>query len=477
MRNVKDNFSESAKVDAPSKETPTHRSKPKHVPEPPRRVGKFEIKATGDEARNYDFAAARPPAKNTNFIESAAHMAKGCLGAGLVAIHQNYARAGLWTALILNVVLGILLTYCIHILVQSAQKLYGRVQEPKLSYPDVAEAAAATSPFLKVRKFDKVARHAVDSVIMIDLFGSCVAYLVVIARSLKQLIENTDAKDQSYIRLYILALLIVCIPITWILEFKYLAPFSIVANLFLCVVVIATVVYGSMAASTSPLNTTAFPPIKSWQGVFTYMGGCVFAMEGVGVSMPIENYMANPKRFPQVLVAAMTVVISMVMAVGFFGYWGYGDDSMAPVTMNFSRNWFSIILKVLMALVIYVTFALNFWVPFDLAWYYIKRKIKPEKYWFWHRFWRTVFVIGIVLITVAFPSVDLLIDVIGAFCLSNMGFIFPSLIELSVDWFDPGPGRFYWRLWKCVAICVFGAVLCIIGTTTSVISLIHELYG
>lgn len=44
------------------------------------------------------------------------------------------------------------------ILVKCAQKTYGMVQKPTLSYPDLAEAALSICPFPKIRKRSRILR-------------------------------------------------------------------------------------------------------------------------------------------------------------------------------------------------------------------------------------------------------------------------------------------------------------------------------
>lgn len=76
-----------------------------------------------------------------------------------------------------------------------------------------------------------------DVTIIIDLFGSCCVYEVVVARSIKQLVDGTDdiaEGGQLPIRAYILMLLLPCILLCMITSLKYLAPFSIVADIFIC---------------------------------------------------------------------------------------------------------------------------------------------------------------------------------------------------------------------------------------------------
>ncbi|XP_037875638.1 proton-coupled amino acid transporter-like protein pathetic isoform X2 [Bombyx mori] len=372
-----------------------------------------------------------------------------------------------------------LLCRLLHMLARSAQRIYGKIQVPALSYPDLAEASLAVGPWDNMRKYSKCFRYLVDLTITMDLFGACCVYQVVIARTIKQLVEGTDLTTDSAvgsspaIRIYIIALLLPCILLCMITSLKYLAPFSIVADFFILIVTVATVYYGTKHATVSPLE---MPVFKTVPGLFEFIGVCVFSMEGVGATMAIENTMTEPKKVTAVLLGGMGVVMVLVMAVGFFGYWGYGELSKSPVTLNFPWEPFPIALKVFMGLMIYVTFALNFWVPFDLVWYYLKKRHQPQKYWLWERVYRIIFVTGITLIAVTFPNISKLTALIGSFCLSSMGFMYPAFIELTLDWTDPGLGFLMWRMWKCIIVALFGAVICVVGTYTNARALVHEVF-
>lgn len=58
----------------------------------------------------------------------------------------------------------------------------------------------------------------------------------------------------------------------------------------------------------------------------------IFAMEGIGVVMPVENQMEKPQHFlgcPGVLNTAMIVVVVLYATIGFFGYCRFGDAVVA----------------------------------------------------------------------------------------------------------------------------------------------------
>lgn len=69
--------------------------------------------------------------------------------------------------------------------------------------------------------------------------------------------------------------------------------------------VVATVVYGLRKAE----NITTVPAWKNVVGFFEFCGIVVFSMEGIGVSLPIENNMKNPRQFPLVLCAGKSCTI------------------------------------------------------------------------------------------------------------------------------------------------------------------------
>lgn len=63
----------------------------------------------------------------------------------------------------------------------------------------------------------------------------------------------------------------------------------------------------------------------------------IFAMEGIGVVMPVENAMKKPQHFlgcPGVLNTAMITVVLLYAVIGFFGYVRYGNGVEGSITMN-----------------------------------------------------------------------------------------------------------------------------------------------
>ncbi|KAJ2954402.1 hypothetical protein O0L34_g2666 [Tuta absoluta] len=433
-----------------------------------KRKSRFEnVAVTQSEEDSFDIAAHRKVSKPCGVTASVANIVKGALGAGILSGHVGYMKAGCWIALFASVFIGLYLTYCLHLLVKSAQTLYKRTNVATMTYPDVGEAAFACSSSPCLRKWAKPFRYSIDIVVCINLFGSCACYQIIIAKSIKQLVENTLETDmepqiEGYpnLRVYMAVMIVPCIVICLLRYLQWLAPFSLIANGFIGLCIILTIYY---AFENNPKfeNLVA---VKDASGFFGFCGVAVFSMSCVGVCLPVENNMKEPSKFTKTLIIGMAVIILAAISTSFFGYAAFLERSESPITVNFPMTLFPKILRCCIILMIYVTHALNFFVPFDLTFYYLKNLHSPKRIVMWELIYRAVFVVVIGLFAIAFPSIEALSGFLGTFCISNMAFIWPNLIDLVVVWERPGLGRWNWRLWKSLALILVGVSFFVAGT-------------
>lgn len=81
---------------------------------------------------------------------------------------------------------------------------------------------------------------------------------------------------------------------------------------------------------------------SSWAQLPLYFGTAIYAFEGIGVVLPLENNMKNPQDFGGcwgVLNMGMIFVATLYIAVGFFGYLKYGDLAVqGSVTLLLPAN-------------------------------------------------------------------------------------------------------------------------------------------
>lgn len=88
-------------------------------------------------------------------------------------------------------------------------------------------------------------------------------------------------------------------------------------------------------------HTDTVHPYASWSKLPLYFGTAIYAFEGIGVVLPLENNMKTPEAFggtTGVLNTGMVIVAALYTAVGFFGYLKYGDDVQGSITLNLPPN-------------------------------------------------------------------------------------------------------------------------------------------
>ncbi|CAH2061850.1 unnamed protein product, partial [Iphiclides podalirius] len=437
------------------------------------------VARTQAEEDAYNYVEHRVVEKPSGVVGSVAHIVKGALGAGVLSGHVAYKTGGVVVGIVVNLLCAIYMTYCLYILVKAAQVLYRRCRVPTMTYPDVGEAACAVSTSPKVTKFAKTFRYIIDVLICIDLFGSCAAYQIIIAKSIKQLVENVPktsfegANGLPGLRVYLACMIVPLMLICLIRHLKWLAPLSIVANLVVLLCLFVAIYY---AFEYNPSFTGMVPYTTPYE-IVQFIGMSVFSMSCVCVVIPIENNMKDPKKYGLTLTTGMLLIFTGVSSISFFGYAGFLEESESPITVNFPLNTTGKILKACIAVMIYVTHALNFWVPFNTVFVYLQKRHNPQKILLWEMFYRVLFVFIIAVTAITFPTITALIGFLGAFCLTNLGFIFPNIIHLLVIWERPGLGPYKWRLWLALAMIVVGSFLGICGTAVSLVELLKVAFS
>nr|XP_029715250.1 proton-coupled amino acid transporter-like protein pathetic isoform X1 [Aedes albopictus] len=418
-----------------------------------------------EEAGSYNPFEHRKLTHPTSDVDTLVHLLKGSLGSGILAMPLAFLHAGLWFGLGATLAIGAICTYCIHILVKCSHILCRRAQIPSLGFADVAETAFLAGPD-GLKKYSRLARFIINLFLVLDLMGCCCIYIVFVATNVKQVVDYYTHSHYD-VRYYILLSLIPLILINLIRKLKYLTPFSMIANILI----------GAGVGITLYYIVTDLPEFSERKGIADvhhmpmFFGTVIFALEGIGVVMSLENNMKTPQNFigcPGVLNIGMSVVVVLYALVGFLGYLKYGEDTKGSVTLNLPvEDILAQLVKIMIAVAIFLTYSLQFYVPMEIIWKNVQHNFNEHK-----NAAEYGIRIGLVAITVfiaaALPNIGPFVTLIGAVCLSTLGMMFPAVIELVTFYEKPGYGRFNWILWKNIFLILFGVVGFITGTYVSI---------
>ncbi|XP_041972808.1 proton-coupled amino acid transporter-like protein pathetic [Aricia agestis] len=435
---------------------------------------KIELAYNGsrEDLDPYIPADHRPMESNTSSFGALAHLLKASLGSGVLAMPLAFKNAGIVVGSFGTIFIGFICAHAIHILVKTSQKLCAEIKRPSLGYAETCEVVFQNGP-KPVQRYATFARELADWALAVTHMGACCVYVVVIAESFKQVSDQYGGPSWS-VTAFCGLTLVVLLPLTQITKLKYLVPFSALAN-FVWLGSICICVYYCLR---DPPPISSRNAATSISGLPNFISTSLFAMEGIGVVMPIENEMIKPNHFlgcPGVLNIAMSAVVLMYGFIGFAGYLNYGEDARGSLTLNLPQDEIlAQTAKTLVASVMLLSFALIFYVPVDVIWRRTQDKI-PARAHRWSlaglRFFGTLFIVGLAS---AVPRLEMFMELVGAVCLSVMGLALPAISETVFRW-GKDLGTYHWVLWKNILIVFFSLVAMVSGVTFSIKTMIENL--
>ncbi|XP_059481293.1 proton-coupled amino acid transporter-like protein CG1139 [Neocloeon triangulifer] len=421
---------------------------------------------------DYEPYSQRVVALPTSNLETLLHLVKGSMGSGILAMPNAFKNAGYAFGFVATIAIGVICTYTVHLLVESSYALCKRRKVPSLDYPETMIEAMKEGPGF-MPKIAPYAGYIVNFFIFWFQVGTCCVYFVFISSNL-QLVLNNYTTDVIDVRLYMCMILLPIMLLNCVRQLKYLAPFSGLSNI-LIVSGVGIILYFIFRDGLPDIGERNW--IGEARGIPLFFGTVLFALECIGVIMPLENNMKSPKNFggaTGVFNQAMTIIIFLYTGLGLLGYLEYGEKILGSITLNLPEEVLSQVVQIMMALAIFLTYPLQCYVAVDILWTtYISPKVDNKKYRLFGEYGVRC---GIVLLTfglaVAIPNLELFISLVGALSLSVVGIILPPIIAFATFKHQ----RRGWRVFKNIAIVIFGILGMITGTYVSIVDIIESLF-
>lgn len=433
-------------------------------------LSEFNKNKSESEYNPYDNREVKHPTTNA---ETLLHLLKGSLGTGILAMPMAFLKSGYILGTVGTIVIGSLCLYCIHLLIDAEYELCKRKKVPSLNYPATAEAALREGPPI-FKKCAGAAPHVVNTFLLIYQLGTCCVYVVFIAKNIKEVLDIWIGETD--IRLYMLMFFIPLLLINWVRNLKLLAPFSTIANI-ITVVSFGAIIYELI--DTGP-NFEGKEPVANVEDLPLFFGTVLFALEAIGIIMPLENEMKTPESFGGkcgVLNIGMITIIILYVFMGFLGYLTYGSAVADSITLNLPpEEILGKIVRLTLALAIFITHALQCYVAFDITWNdYLSKRFEKNRPLFFEYLVRSCLVIFTFCLAEAIPNLGMFIALFGALCLSVLGLAFPAFIDLCTHYYTFTGGRFKWLVIKDSLLIIFAIFGLIVGTYTSLSEIIKEL--
>ncbi|KAK4873508.1 hypothetical protein RN001_015537 [Aquatica leii] len=418
-----------------------------------------EKKFTFKNLDEYDSDVKYP----TNYAETLMHLFKGNVGPGIFAMGHAVKNSGVVLGSFLILLLGLICLHCEHLLVDASNHVKQSLHLHR--NPDFAptvELCFATGP-PKLQNLAPYMRKTVNLFLCMTQLGFCCVYFVFISSNIKQIMDYYNFEYSIHLHMAFILVPILCSCV--VRNLKYITPLSTLANVCMVFGIVVTLYY-TCQKPFQDVDNVAKP-----EQLPLFFGTALYAFEGIGLVLPLQNEMKKPKQFGSplgVLNIGLTAVIILFILTGVFSYLHYGEQIQGSVSLNLPKeDILAQSVKVIIPLGVLLSFALQFYIPIDIMFPVVQNYLGPfKKPAFAEIVFRIIFVLITFTLAEIIPFLDLFISLVGAFCSTAIALIFPPVLEIVTK-----SSLSKLTVWVVVKNCVIigtGLLGCVTGTYESI---------
>lgn len=244
---------------------------------------------------------------------------KSFVGTGVLFLPKAYLNGGmLFSNMVLLFVAG-LSYYCFVLLVNTRLAVDG-------SFGDIGGIL-----------YGKWMRTLILFSIVISQIGFVAAYIVFTSENLQAFIlAVSKCKTHIDIQWLILMQMVIFLPFSLLRDINKITFTALIADAFILIGLIYLYYYDifTIVKQGGVADIINFNP-KDWT---LFIGTAIFTFEGIGLIIPIQESMKNPKKFPPVLGGVMIIISVVFISMGALSYAAYGSKTETVVILNMPQD-------------------------------------------------------------------------------------------------------------------------------------------
>lgn len=355
----------------------------------------------------------KPPRGTASTLKSFFLLLKSFIGTGVLFLPRAFYNGGLLFSILTLLFFGLLSFWCYLILVQT--KIATKVS----SFGDIGD-----------KLYGVQMKYLILFSIVVSQIGFVAAYIVFTSENLKGFLENVVGFEAS-VSFYVLVQCIIFVPLSMIRNITKLSITALLANVFI-LAGLAVIVYYSAdhLIENGTADVTAFN--SDWS---LFIGTAIFAFEGIGLIIPVQESMKHPEKYPLVLFAVIALSSILFIGIGSLGYCSYGSHVKSVIISNLPQmSLYVNSIQLFYALAIMLSAPLQLFPAIRIMESRIFHRSQSGKFsfktkWFKNAF-RTVFVIlTSVVAYYGADDLDRFVSFVGCFACIPLVYMYPPVLH------------------------------------------------
>ena len=385
-------------------------------------------------------------------METVMLLLKSFVGTGVLFLPKAFYNGGILFSSLVLIFVSTVTYWCFLLLIEA--KEHTRME----SFGDIGGALLGGS-----------SRRIILGSIVISQIGFSSAYVVFVAENLRSFFSNISHGESLYgVSTLICVQFFLFLPLSMIRDIAKLGFTALIADAFILAGLIYLYSWSGITLLNNGIADVALFNSSSWT---LFIGTAVFTYEGIGLIIPIQESMREPKKFSSVLAAVMVAVTIVFVSVGALLYAACGSKVETVILLNLPNSALTSTIQLLYSIAIMLSTPLQLFPAIRIlenALFHrsgkFSRKVKWEKNIF--RFCM-VFCIGFVAYFGA-DDLDKFVALIGSVACVPLVYIYPPLLHMQIS--TPFSKQYISDLF----IVVFGAVIMAYTSAMTIISWISS---
>ncbi|TGO48932.1 hypothetical protein BCON_0225g00080 [Botryotinia convoluta] len=391
----------------------------------------------------------RAPQGTTTPFQASLLLLKSFVGTGVLFLPKAYLNGGMLFSNIILLLVAALSYYCFVLLVNTRLKV-------EASFGDMGGVL-----------YGRWMRTVILASIVISQMGFVAAYIVFTSENLQAFIAAvTNCRVHWEVSWLILLQMAIFLPFSLLRDISKLGFTALIADAFILVGLVYLYYYDIFTiVKQGGISDIVNFNQQDWT---LFIGTAIFTFEGIGLIIPIQESMKNPKKFPPVLGVVMIIISVVFISMGALSYAAFGSHIETVVLLNLPQNDKMVNgVQFLYSCAILLSTPLQIFPAIRITENELFTKSgKYNPYIKWQKNVFRFFVVALCasIAYVGSNDLDKFVSIVGSFACIPLVFIYPPMLHYR------GVAKTRFRKGADIMLCIFGLVVMVYTTALTIIS-------